>query len=748
MNHLDFPRIREMGILILTILCLNYIIPLSSIAAPLHRRQKAAGKTVSQRVIQVKEGPESVIWAVQLSDLHFSVHHPDRALDFKKIIAPTLQMINPSLVLITGDLTDGKSEDLLTMKQNEDEWLEYENVMKDVVRRSGLDKEIFYDLRGNHDNFGVPAVGGTYDFFSRHSINGQLGRRDNINSVTVETQDHKHLFVGLDTTASVGLRGPTNLFGHPTDNLFAQMDSHLSQWDHLSNKPLTKILFGHFPLSFSASSHSGKNLKDVFLNHSASTYLCGHLHSRFGKNLKRHHHQSSRNLLSSQKFFQFNIHQMSSGGTNNCPPGGPLPEFWEWEMGDWRKSRAMRVLAIDRGLVSYLDVDFSSGAKKTIVVPTFPLDSRTMSTNSGHESYRCLNMNPAPYQTVRALVFSVSPVLSVTARVYDRSPGTLNLVMETPMIKVSEEVSRGDFYAAPWNHKAFEDPSPDRFWLQIEVIDIKGSSTLTELRPFSIDGLGAKISWTWKEFFVMGCQWSALYYPIFWSAVYAFLCILLIPKLLLLFPRTQYSYKSFTAEKRYINGIFWALQELCRVPILWYGIVAYLLYLLLCPWFIGHVSTDVQETGYMTYMGWVVRSLKDVKAHEYIGSPDVMVIVLPHLFFVVFPAIFVSMAMAAERGVFKEHFLSQSGKKEEDDYRKSTKNSNINDRTRLKFCSGKRWIRKVLFAVSLAICWKHVMSCRTMMKAYDMNPLFHFPVYSFGIPFLLAYTAYKTRTIR
>nr|TKS07632.1 hypothetical protein D5086_0000110980 [Populus alba] len=126
------------------------------------RRRRSRGidffiaQKMEDRVIEVKGGPESIIWIVQLSDLHFSVHHPERALDFKRIVGPALKMINPSLVLITGDLTDGKSKDLLTMKQNEVEWIEYRNVMEDVARRSGLDKRIFYDLRGNHDNFGVP----------------------------------------------------------------------------------------------------------------------------------------------------------------------------------------------------------------------------------------------------------------------------------------------------------------------------------------------------------------------------------------------------------------------------------------------------------------------------------------------------------------------------------------------------------------------------------------------------------------
>lgn len=56
-------------------------------------------------VIEVKGGPDSVVWAVQLSDLNFSVHHPQRALSFSQFVGPALSLINPSLVLVTGDLT-------------------------------------------------------------------------------------------------------------------------------------------------------------------------------------------------------------------------------------------------------------------------------------------------------------------------------------------------------------------------------------------------------------------------------------------------------------------------------------------------------------------------------------------------------------------------------------------------------------------------------------------------------------------
>ncbi|XP_038890288.1 putative metallophosphoesterase At3g03305 [Benincasa hispida] len=702
----------------------------------------------SRKIVESKGAPRSVIWVVQLSDLHFSVHHPDRALQFRDFVGPALAMINPSLVLITGDLTDGKSKDLLTMIQIEEEWMEYQNVMEEVITRSGLDKSIFFDLRGNHDKFGVPTVGGSFDYFSNYSISGQLGRNANVQSVTVQDGQQKYLFVGFDSTMSVGLRGPSNVFGHPTDQLLTDLDLELSQWDSLTTDPVTKISFGHFPLSFSASSLSGKSLRDIFLKHSLSAYLCGHLHTRFGKNLKRHHHSNS-NLLS-QKFFQFNVHQISSGSITNCSlEVPPVQEFWEWEMGDWRKSRAMRILAIDSGHVSYVDIDFKTEIKKTILLPTFPLDSRFMSRSSSPYEYKCHFVASSAYENIRALVFSISPIVSVVARIYDSNPGILSLILQAPMSLRVDNISRGDLYTAPWNYKAFEDPSPDRYYLQIEAIDIAGRSTLSDLRPFSINGLTAKVSWTWNEFRVMGVQWAALYYPVLWSALFIMLSMLIPPKAILIFTKKQYTYNNFKLNKSFLNGMAWVIHELSRIPMAWFCIVGYLIYLISFPWFIGKVFTDGKDWGYMTYMGWVVKTSNEMDKHRYIGSPDILVVVLSHLLFVVYPAIFIMVAFAIERGVYADHFLSLLAKKEDDyDYNnKRLESFDLKSSGRFSFWFRWRWIRKVLLIICALVCWKHFLSCRAVMKAYEMNPFLHFPLYCFVTPLLLGYVAYHTSGI-
>jgi hypothetical protein len=208
----------------------------------------------------------------------------------------------------------------------------------------------------------------------------------------------------------------------------------------------------------------------------------------------------------------------------------------------------------------------------------------------------------------------------------------------------------------------------------------------------------------------MGCQWAALYYPIFWSAVFLMLSILLIPKFVLMFSKKQYSYKNFISEKGLINCIAWVLLDLCRVHVVWFGFLGYLIYLVSCPWLIGQVFTDGGNRGYMTCMGWLVKIFNSKEKHDYIGSPDIMVVVLPHFFFVVIPSILVAGALAAERGIYKEHFLSLSGKKEDDDSSQKNKRSGTYDNhrhRRSKFDFVERWIRKVLLAACLVICWKH-----------------------------------------
>ncbi len=64
-------------------------------------------------------------------------------------------MVQPSAVLASGDLTDGKEEDGVGSRQIPEEWDTYAALLRN---NSVQNKTLFLDLRGNHDAFDVPHV--------------------------------------------------------------------------------------------------------------------------------------------------------------------------------------------------------------------------------------------------------------------------------------------------------------------------------------------------------------------------------------------------------------------------------------------------------------------------------------------------------------------------------------------------------------------------------------------------------------
>ncbi|TVU39676.1 hypothetical protein EJB05_13108, partial [Eragrostis curvula] len=735
MPRAAFPG--ELAHLLLTLLLVPLALSLSG-AAP-----ACCGDL--RRVMEVPGEPSSVVWAVQLSDLHISTFHPDRAADFRRHVGDALAMVKPALVLITGDLTDAKSEDLLSSRQEKFEWIEYGRVIDDVANKSGLNKEIFYDLRGNHDSYGVPEVGGTFDFYQKHSINAKLGRTGTVQSLTLQNSGNKYLFVGFDSAMGVGLRSPTNIFGQPTDKLLSHLDAALSQWDNQSTSAkVTKIAFGHFPISFSAVTSSGQSVRDILLKHSVSAYLCGHLHTNFGRNLKRHH-TSDQHRLSSMQFYQLDINEgMSTDvGSGNCSARTEsVTEFWEWEMGDWRSARSMRILAMDSGHVSYTDMDFRSGYKDVIIVPTFPLDSRFMQRSSYPHHLTCQAVSTESIETVRALVFSRYEIKSVTVKVYESYSGSLHLVLEQEMERTSGESARGTMFKVPWNWREFIDESPDRYWLQIEAMDMTGEIYHSEMRPFSVNGLSAKVSWTWKEFRVMGCQWNQLYYPIMWSALAFLFSLVLIPHSSLTFYENQFMSKLLCPKvtRRSSRDISPVCSEyfsvdFSKMVFLWSGMLLYLLFLVFFPWFSGNAVTESHGKMYLHYKGWTSSYLAHTSSVPYIGWPDVMVIVLPHLIFVVVPAFIVITAITAERAVYLRYCLSWTIKKD-GSLRKQGRHMQ-------RFWTF-RCFRKFLIFLCMPIVWKHWKHCRSIVRAYEVNPLKDAPIYCFGVPVLLWLAIYKT----
>uniref|UniRef100_A0A0E0GK38 Uncharacterized protein n=1 Tax=Oryza nivara TaxID=4536 RepID=A0A0E0GK38_ORYNI len=557
-----------------------------------------------------------VAWVVQVSDLHISAYHPDRADDLASILGPALRAIRPHLLLVTGDITDAKNRRKTTSRQDEREWITYKKAIDAIVGIGGIDKSRIFDIRGNHDTYGVPYRGGKLDFFSTYSVNSQLDRLSTISSIVLQGR-RNYLFLGIDDTMSIGIRYPANLFGHPTDKRIDAVNSELQYWSNHSNVPITKVVFGHYPMSFTTSSQKGQRYESIFAKQSISAYLCGHLHAKISKQLWRFHEMSA----TTQE-------QKSS--------------YWEWELGDWKESRLMRILAIDGGAISFIDHTLKQAFQTSILI-TYPTDSRSMNTL---ESMNWSTRN------------DINVIRNVSARVFD-SHNEFKIVEEIPLQLVATPSVHKPLFHAEWNAENYKSPSPTRYWLQVFAQDSQGGKTSSERRPFSVEGKVQIQSRPCLNYLIFEVQWEDMYQVLLWSN-FAFIIVLLFaPKLLYHFMKKSLTYQRWTVSvmlspiqpRKAYFWLVWFLMEGARSRPIWFSLLIYVIWLIEMPWFWGHATSEKGEIAQMYLSGWSIPSLGEDLTWNKSSNPDVLVITLPFLYLVVVPVVVVIYSLFAEKAV-------------------------------------------------------------------------------------------------
>ncbi|XP_043209318.1 transmembrane protein 62-like [Amphibalanus amphitrite] len=257
---------------------------------------------------------DDLMWFIQVSDLHISIFQdPSRIEQLKEFVNGSLPIIQPELVVASGDLTDAKNEDNVGSLQYEKEWQIYKDIL---VKGNVFNSSFWLDLRGNHDVFDVPSADSPRNWFRRYGVQGAAHPRSYLYELTRGRR--RYAFIALDATVDPGPRRPFNFFGVVSPRELAALRGYTERArraDHV-------IWFGHFPSSTLIPAAEVRSLMAGSL-----AYLCGHLHTLAG--LVKHMYTRQRS--------------------------GTL----ELELADWRESRRYRLLAIDHGLFSISEVEFA-----------------------------------------------------------------------------------------------------------------------------------------------------------------------------------------------------------------------------------------------------------------------------------------------------------------------------------------------------------------------------------------------------
>uniref|UniRef100_A0A8D8S6Y5 Transmembrane protein 62 n=1 Tax=Cacopsylla melanoneura TaxID=428564 RepID=A0A8D8S6Y5_9HEMI len=273
--------------------------------------------TFNENIVNITDSFTNLFWFLQISDIHISIFHdPGRIQEFQRFCNETVDIIKPSVVIASGDLTDAKDRNELGSQQYEEEWKHYWNALQSTHITN---RTIWLDTRGNHDNFNLQSLDSPVNYFRHYSVQGARHPRSYVHHLKLPNGEIA-AFVALDACLDPGPRRPFNFIGV----LDSPELEHVERIARGNVNATYSVWFGHYPTS-TIMTQGSQHVRDIIgQDKKAMVYLCGHLH-QLGGAITRMYTRQQNGLL-------------------------------ELELADWKLSRMFRLAAYDHGLFSFVDI--------------------------------------------------------------------------------------------------------------------------------------------------------------------------------------------------------------------------------------------------------------------------------------------------------------------------------------------------------------------------------------------------------
>ncbi|CAG9823206.1 unnamed protein product [Phaedon cochleariae] len=476
--------------------------------------------------INVTDTSENLMWFLQISDIHISIFRdPLRITEFKEFCQYTISTIKPMVVLASGDLTDAKTKDAIGSKQYEDEWRYYRDILKETHVK---EKTLWLDIRGNHDNFNVADLSSKQNYFTNYSVQGRAHPRSYM--YQMRKRNTLYTFIGIDACLEPGPRRPFNFVGMLDDVEVDEINSLIKKTE--SSPSNYTIFFGHFPTSCILTTSGTESARDLIGKHKKGlVYVCGHLH-RLGGLVPK-------------------MYTLQKAG------------FLELELGDWKDNRVYRLLAIDHGMLSFIDIHHRQWPVVLITTP-----KHALFMNPAKE-----NINILRHSTnIRILAFSLSRIDFVKVKIDDGS------WIQCKRVK-------GPLFVAPWNPHDYLQGLHN---IEVFVKDVDGR-TRSDLQPFSLDGTRLSFGVLSKLALMTNAS------VIFKSFFYVMMVLTVLPLVLIRYIHFLVAGGKLVKPRARKSCWFSWLRKmwiLTTVDRLFWPVVLYPVYLAVGPWSIGHIVEE------------------------------------------------------------------------------------------------------------------------------------------------------------
>jgi len=379
-----------------------------------------------------------VFWFLHASDLHVGMSDSTDAERLNWLVTTARSIINPSFIVVTGDLTDSTNGNWLGIPNGpyQAEWDEY----KGILAAAGAGPDVFYDIPGNHDAYNDA----TFAYYRANSVQGRFTKSTQV-SWTRDFGYGKYHFLGVNSADNSG--DPFSIFWPYGD--YAGLDStelaFISSALFAHRDARLTFVFGHHPVTDTLESgdtwlyYGHQQFIQALDSYRASTYNYGHTHS------------SSQTLFTGNPYTGF----MASGGIH----------YYNVASLGKSSSSNFSVVAVDCDGVT--SVTKAVGAWPVVLI-TAPVDKYIGSA-----------LNPYGYtvpasgsNVVRALVFDAGTISQVRYRIDNG----------TNWYSMSRIAERSPVWEGAWDASAL---AAGEHTIEVQVV---GSATVSDVNRVDVGG--------------------------------------------------------------------------------------------------------------------------------------------------------------------------------------------------------------------------------------------------------------------